>query len=193
MVDHPIEQTGLMTIEEFVRLYETEGPFELVNGERVPLSPAVAGHGDKARKIHDAFAEHNRQHNTGISYFEMPYVLAYTPNWVKDSRVPDVMFYRMERITAYKSEDPDWEDKPFVLVPDLVVEVISRNDKYTVVNARVDRYLEDGVQIVWVFDPKPKTIIVRTLDSYSKFTVKDTLTGGNVIPGFEIAVKAIFE
>lgn len=103
------------------------------------------------------------------------------------------MFYRMERITAYKSEDPDWEDKPFVLVPDLVVEVISRNDKYTVVNARVDRYLEDGVQIVWVFDPKPKTIIVRTLDSYSKFTVKDTLTGGNVIPGFEIAVKAIFE
>lgn len=29
------QQTQLMTIEEYVRLYEQEGPFELIDGERM--------------------------------------------------------------------------------------------------------------------------------------------------------------
>ncbi len=193
MVDHPIEQTGLMTIEEFVRLYETEGPFELINGERIPLSPAVAGHNSVAKVVYDALFLHDPEQVAYAVHSEAAFVMEESTDWVKGSRTPDVMVFRADRLAAYKAEHPDWRRKPFILVPDLVIEVISQNDKYTEVEAKVDGYLEDGVQIVWVFDPKPKTVTVRSENSYSKFTVKDTLTGGNVLPGFEIAVKAIFE
>lgn len=54
--------------------------------------------------------------------------LSYTPNWVTGSRQPDVMFSTAERINAYKEANPDWKRKPYVLVPDLVVEVMSVND-----------------------------------------------------------------
>lgn len=38
------QRTGVMTIEELVRLYEEEGPFEIIDGERIVLSPPKAGH-----------------------------------------------------------------------------------------------------------------------------------------------------
>lgn len=193
MVSYPVEQTGLMTLAEFVRLYETEGPFELIDGERVPVSPVLAGHGDKARRIHDAFAEHNRLHQTGLSYFELAYVLTYSSDWVKGSREPDIMFFRMERLSAYWKDNPDWEDKPFVIVPDLVVEVISRHDHYSEVEAKVDRYLEDGVELVLVVDPRQKTVTLRGRDLYKKLRIGETLIGMNVIPGFEMPIAAIFE
>ncbi len=41
MVDHPLEQTHFMTLDEYVHLYEIEGPFELINGERIPVIPTV--------------------------------------------------------------------------------------------------------------------------------------------------------
>jgi Uma2 family endonuclease len=193
MVDQPIERTQLMTIDEYVRLYETEGPFELINGERVPVNPTVSGHGERSRIIHDEFAYYNRQHGMGISYFEQAYVLTYSSDWVKGAREPDVMFYRMERITKYKTDDPEWGDKPFLIVPDLVVEVISRNDRYTDVEAKVELYIEDEVEMILVVDPRQKTVTVRGRDLYKKLHINDTLTLGDIMPGFELPLKAIFE
>jgi Uma2 family endonuclease len=129
----------------------------------------------------------------GIVYFDLPFVLTDVPNWVKGSRVPDVMYFRAERFAEYTAKAPDWEDKPFVLIPDLVVEVISTNDSYSEVDEKVDRYLEDGVKMVCVVDPRRKVITVRGANSYAKLTVNDLFTGGDVIPGFELAVKAVFE
>lgn len=192
MVDQPLERTDLMTVDEYVRLYETEGPFELINGERVPVSPTVSGHGERSRIIHDEFGYFNRQHSMGISYFEQAYVLTYSSNWVKGAREPDVMFFRMERITKYKADDPEWEDKPFLIVPDVAVEVISTNDRYTDVDARVELYLDDGIELILVVDPRQKTVTLRGRDLYKKLHINDTLTLGDIMPGFELPLKAIF-
>lgn len=110
------------------------------------------------------------------------------------SRVPDILFVREHsgwRTTSLRFRIG--EDMPLVLVPDLAVEVISTNDHYSDVDAKVDLYLDDGVEIVWVVDPKQKAVIVRGRDLYQKLKVGDVLTGGNVIPGFELAVAKIFE
>jgi len=47
--------------------------------------------------------------------------------------------------------------------------------------------------MVWVVDPRRKVVTARGADSYAKLTSQDTLTGGDIIPGFALAVKAIFE
>jgi Uma2 family endonuclease len=186
------QRTGLMTIEEFVRLYDEEGPFEIIEGERIILSPPKAGHVSVTKRILFAVENFAIEHDLGEAFSEGPFVETDSPAWVTGSRVPDVMFYAKERLELYKAEVPDWEDKPFLIVPDLVVEVISSNDKYTEVTAKVDKYLEDGVRMVWIADQKRRTITVRTSSEYVTLGSDEMLTGGDVLPGFSVAVKSLF-
>jgi Uma2 family endonuclease len=47
--------------------------------------------------------------------------------------------------------------------------------------------------MVWVVSPKLRTVTVyESLTSVTVLTEKDRLTGGRVIPGFEIPVAEIF-
>jgi Uma2 family endonuclease len=128
---------------------------------------------------------------------EIPFILpdTYSPEWVKGSRVPDVMYFRAEKLAAYKADTKGYRRLPLMAVPDLVVEVVSSTDNYTDVNKKVTRYLSDGVKIVWVVGPQTKTLSVRLLGSkqQTNLSVDDKLTGGDVIPGFEISVASIFD
>jgi Uma2 family endonuclease len=110
------------------------------------------------------------------------------------------MFYKAERINAYREATPDYKLKPYILVPDLVVEVVSPNDDLRELDKKVDLYLADGVLMVWVMDPQPIKVSVftptpgkpRTRQQTNLFG-DDILTGGEIIPGFEIVVAKLFE
>jgi Uma2 family endonuclease len=189
-----------MPMEEFIRLYDTEGPFELIDGERIPKMPNVAGHDESSRATFVALHLFTKERQLGEVMMESPFVLSYTSNWVTSSRIPDVMYFTQDRVTAYKRANPDNKLKPCILVPDLVVEVVSPSDNFIELDEKVDRYLLDGVQAVWVVDPQRKKVFLHTLTSRGPFTKQvtalesnDTLTGGEIIPGFEIAVATIFE
>jgi Uma2 family endonuclease len=188
-----------MPIEEFIRLYDAEGPFELINGERVPKMPNVAGHGEIIEILYLAIYSVVSAGQLGKVLREMPFVLSYSSNWVTGSRVPDLMYYIADRINAYKAATPDWKDKPYVLVPDLVVEVVSPNDDLGVLDEKIDLYLSDGVRAVWTVDPQRGKVAVYVLvldkpqtKQQTTLTRNDTLTGGEIIPGFEIKVSTIF-
>jgi Uma2 family endonuclease len=81
------------------------------------------------------------------------------------------------------------------LVPDLCVEIVSPSENYTDVNAKVALYFEDGVKIVWIIDPQQRTIAIyeRGSDQFTLLGQDRTLSGGDVLPGFEIALADIFE
>ena len=125
-----------------------------------------------------------------VVYSEGTFVLVDTPNWVKGSRVPDIMVYNAARIAAYKSENANWRNAPFILVPDLCVEVVSENDKMNEVTDKVEAYLRDGVRLIWVIEPKTRTITIRELGSQQATILypHDTLTGGAVMPGLSVRV-----
>lgn len=188
-----IQVEGLrLSMGEFIERYEQK-PFELINGEIIEMSPPLAGHMALARHLFrmlDPFVEAN---NLGEVYFEAPFVLTYTSDWIDGARTPDVMFYTKERIERYRQQDPDWQRKPFVLVPDLVVEIISKNDRYSEVEEKVEHYLADGVRLIWVLDPRRKRVIVYQPDQPTlRFGINDTLDGENVLPGLAIRVADIF-
>src|SRR5262249_33992178 len=126
-----MEAVKALSIEEFIRLYDEQGPFEYVNGEFIPVSPTNSGHNILAKKIMNLLDGYTASRNLGEAFMEAPFVLEDKPNWVKGSRVPDVMFFRAERLKAFKANTPDWREKPFLLVPDLVVEIISPTDRYS--------------------------------------------------------------
>ena len=81
------------------------------------------------------------------------------------------------------------------LAPDLAVEVVSPNDLYYEVQAKVAEYLAAGVRMVWVIDPDNRTVMARALgaDQPMELRDRDELTGGDVLPEFRCRVTDLFQ
>lgn len=75
--------------------------------------------------------------------------------------------------------------------PDIVVEVISPREDAL---GKASEYLEAGTKLVWAIYPEQKKVHVLQKDQPRRveLTTADTLTGGDVLPGFEVAVSDIF-
>ena len=57
----PVSTTEGIPLAEFMRLYEQEGPFEFVNGERVPLLPGVAEHSEIIKLLYQLLLAHESE------------------------------------------------------------------------------------------------------------------------------------
>jgi Uma2 family endonuclease len=184
----------LMTQEEFMQRYGEQGPFEVIEGEIVEMTPQVTRSARIGGRLFLELAVYLKSRRLGEAFIETPFVLTTASNSVKGSRVPDVMFVRAERLAQLAQDDPDWQDKPLTIVPDLVVEIVSPTDRIPEVDKKIARYLADGVQIVWVIEPKGQTVKIYTYGSRQITLLKaeDMLSGGNVIPGFEMPVVKLF-
>ncbi|MCS6836782.1 MAG: Uma2 family endonuclease [Anaerolineae bacterium] len=108
-----------MTLKDFLEAQEAQ-PFELLDGERMDKMPNVFGHTWYVRLL-DSFA---LQHKLGEVFPESTYVQLADPDWVRGSRIPDLVFYVQERITAFRPEHPNWRRRPLSIAPDLTVEVV---------------------------------------------------------------------
>lgn len=132
----------------------------------------------------------------GEAFVEVTFIRPqdFDSNWVRGSRVPDVTYFAQERIEAYQQVVQDYDAKPLMLIPDLVIEVVSLNDSYTDINDKVKRYLQDGVRLVLVVDAQVKTIAVHVPDSnqITYLSGDAVLSGGEVIPGFELKLSELF-
>lgn len=189
-----IERIG-MSMDDFIRTYDEEGPFELLNGERVPLSPNLSPHGWPTRALFRALDQHCSANHLGEVFTEMTFVLLEKSNWVEGSRQPDVMFISAAQYAAYKANTVDREKKPMILIPEAVAEIISPTDRYSDVNLKVDLYLKDGVKLIWVIDPQRRAVMVYRAgsDKPEQLSIGDSLDGYDVIPGFTMPVADLFE
>lgn len=79
-------------------------------------------------------------------------------------------------------------------MPDLVVEIVSPTDSYGEVDDKVARYLEDGVRLIWVINPRTRTIHVYTPGSerFERLTADDILDGGEVVRGFSVVAGVLW-
>lgn len=77
--------------------------------------------------------------------------------------------------------------------PDLVVEVLSPDDRPGEVKRKTDEWLAFGVRVAWTVDPRQRTVQVSTQRGSTLLGEDDTLTGGEVLPGFAAPVAALFE
>ncbi|MGH7521886.1 MAG: Uma2 family endonuclease [Gemmatimonadales bacterium] len=88
---------------------------------------------------------------------------------------------------------PDPATRGFAeLAPDLVVEVLSPDDRPGETLAKVGDWLEAGVRLVWVIDSERRLARVYRLDgSESVVSERERLKGEDVLPGFECEVASI--
>lgn len=94
-------------------------------------------------------------------------------------RAADVAFVRRERLP----EEPPEGFATFA--PDLVVEVLSPNDRPGEVLAKVADWLSAGSGLVWVVDPVHRRARVYRADgSEALVTEEGALDGEDMLPGF---------
>lgn len=109
------------------------------------------------------------------------------PNDPHKVRKPDVSFVSQGRLP------PDQEVGAYCRIPpDLAVEVISPNDLFEEVSAKVQEYLEAGVKRVWIVDPVARQLQVHHSSGGRILTINDELTDEEILPGFSCPLRRIF-
>lgn len=183
-----------LTLEEFVERYN-ENPFELVDGECIPMAPQITRSATTGGRTYFRVSLFLQENPIGEVFIEAPFVLKLEEgSWVRGSRTPDVMFYNAQRLAQIMT-DPDWEDKPLIGPPDLAVEIISPTDKFSDVTRKALDYLRDGVLLVWVIDPKAKMVTIFRANQSEQTLLQGEeaiLSGESVLPGFQIALKELW-
>ncbi len=113
------------------------------------------------------------------------FILARNPDTV---RAADVAFVRQSRIAEIGI--PQFY---FPGAPDLAVEVVSPNDRPNEVEAKVQDWLSHGTLMVWVVDPRRRTVAVhRSPADVRELGATDFLEAPDLLPGFGLGVGEIF-
>jgi Uma2 family endonuclease len=138
---------------EFVNRPENrDRVFELEAGEIVEMSKPGERHGVICGNVAFVFGVYIRQIKSGrVLTNDTGLVLDRDPDTV---RGPDVSLY------LDKKKYADLSTKYPNDMPVLVVEVLSPNDKLSHTTGRLNRFLGNGVALVWLVEPEPRTVTV---------------------------------
>ncbi|RKU12259.1 hypothetical protein C6503_17635 [Candidatus Poribacteria bacterium] len=174
----PIETD--ITLDEFCQS-DLEG-YEYFNGALIPIAPTTMEHGEISMNIGVFLGLHVRENQLGRLY------MAGTDFKLCDRLVkPDAAFVSTARLPGNRRE-------VFSVAPDLAVEVVAPLDAFQRMIEKAFAYLEAGTQIVWVVEPRSKTVTVyRSETNIKVLTREDTLTGEDVVEGFSCQVAQLFE
>jgi Uma2 family endonuclease len=177
---------ALMTAEEFARQYANRRA-ELVRGRVVELPMPGVKHGTVCNWVSFYLTQHVVRHDLGrVMSNDTWVVVRRGPDTVRGS---DVMFVSYTRLPKGPVPDGLLE-----VVPELVFEVRSPTDRWTDMIAKMLEYLSAGVSVVVVLDPKTESASVfRPDDRQDIFEAGQTLTVPDVLPGFEVPVRSLFE
>lgn len=189
-----VERPRLMTATAFWEWLEGQREagnhslYELVDGEIVALA-----HPRKINSIIAAFIVRmlgNFVDDNTIAAYVLGADGGYTLG-EQDARVPDASVIYRDRI-------PDLDNRTDVIAPDLAVEVISPSESPHHVSEKTALYLRTGTKIVWNVYPDSQSVDVWTqIDlktmQVRRLTKEDTLDGGDVLPGFSLPIRQLFE
>lgn len=105
-------------------------------------------------------------------------------------RIPDLSFTRWDRLPGGMIPTEPIPD----LAPDLAVEVLSDGNTKGEMERKLKEYFLAGVELVWFVDPETRTVRVYTSpDDSTELAATDTLTGGDVLPGFKLKIGELFK
>ena len=175
---------SVMTADELLRLEMPGKCMELVRGQLLVREPPGFLHGRVAQNLARLIGNHVHERQLGLVLAaETGFKLAANPDTV---RAPDVAFVSNERVphpapAGYAA-----------LAPDLVVEVLSPDDRPGYVLAKVGDWLIAGARLAWVVDPRKRTARVFRADGTDAgIDEDDTLDGEDVLPDFTVKLRAI--
>lgn len=174
----------LITAEEFAR-WPDEGRCELVHGKIVHLTASRPLHGLIEVRLGSRLFTYADSTGRGVVLGgEVGLWVRRNPDSVRGA---DLVFISRER---YTSHNP----KGFLdVAPELVIEILSPDDRRGEVMEKLEDYFAMGVDLVWIVDPEHRYVFAyRSLMEVERFEEGDLLTDEEILPGFSLLVAELF-
>jgi Uma2 family endonuclease len=159
--------------------------YELHHGSLVPMSPPGAIHGNLQSRIATELTIQGERLGHGKAFTDVGVVLARKPDHV---RGPDVAFVMKASLPEKISPEGFLES-----IPELIVEIKSKNDTASEIAEKVDDYLGAGAKLVWVCDDANDMFTEHRRGNPARNHGKDDiLTCDDIIPGFRLSLAELF-
>ena len=164
----------LCQVNDQLRLEET------AKGELVIMPPVGAISGNRESEFNADVVIWNRQTKLGKVFSSSTVFVL--PNGGK--RSPDVAWISNERWNSLTLEE---KEKFAPICPDFVIELRSRTDSLNQLQSKMQEYLNSGLMLGWLIDPQNQKVeIYRQNQSREIVSLPNTLSGENVLPGFNL-------
>lgn len=106
-------------------------------------------------------------------------------------RSPDAAWVRRERWSALT---PGQRRKFPPLAPDFVIELRSATDELEPLPAKMQEYMDNGVQLGWLINPQQRQVeVYRQGRSKQILDSPSSLSGEEILPGLVLDLSRIFE
>lgn len=178
-------ETKLITGEELMAMGDI-GPCELVEGRIIYMDPTGDEHGVFESTLSSELSVFVRQRKLGwVMAGEVGIYIRRNPDTVRGA---DIAFISRERLPNGPT------GKYLQVAPELVVEIMSPDDRWQEVREKIEEYFSIGVQWVWIVEPANRAVLVyRSINEAQKLGEADALKGDGVLDGFTLSVATLFE
>ena len=174
----------LLTGEDLAAMGDI-GPSELLEGRLVYMSPTLPKHGKLEYRFAAALGEAVEGSKSGeIQVGEVGIYTRRNPDTVRGADVLFISHERLARATPGRFLD---------VAPEIVVEILSSDDRWSEVRKKLLDYFEVGVIVVLVVDAEGQTIIAyRSPSDVHEYSGDDVLMLEDLLPGFRLRAADLF-
>ena len=185
-----LSPTVELTDEQFYEICQNNRDLKFernANGELIIMAPIG---GESGRHEADLIADlniWNRHTNLGV-------VLSSSTGFKLPNgadRSPDIAWVQLER---WESLTPEQRRKYPPLCPDFVIELRSETDSLSVLQKKMQEYIDNGARLGWLIDPRNRRVeIYRPHQAVEILESPASLSGEDVLPGFMLQLARIFD
>lgn len=177
---------ALMTAEEFGNRPDPGYPEELVQGRIVPMPMPDRRHGYVCGQAYYHLRLFVDNHDLGrVMSNDSAVITERGPDTVRGADVAYYSYARLPRGPLAGGYGPE--------IPEPVVEVRSKSDRWRDIHEKVAEYLHAGVLVVLVLDPEPETAhLFSANERHRTLIVEDELTFPGLLDGVRVAVSRFF-
>ncbi len=178
-----------LTAKDFVQLCEDNRDLRMereATGEILIMPPTTAWTGNKNGDLYGQLWLWNRQTKLGVTFdsssgFTLPNGAVRSPDasWVSSDRWNNLSIEEQQAFSQ--------------LAPDFVIELRSLSDSLTELQSKMQEYINNGVRLGWLIDPKNKRVeIYQPGQDVVVLNSPATVSGGEILPGFVLDLSTIW-
>lgn len=156
-------------------------------GEVVVMPPVHGRTGYRNSEVSGQLRNWARKDGTGVAFdssagFDLPN---------GSNRSPDASWVLKSRIAVLTEAE---RDDYLPLAPDFAVEIRSKSDRLSAVQAKMREYIENGSRLCWLMDPSSRRVYVyRPGREVETLHAPAMLRGDPELAGFELDLKFVWD